>query len=398
VRIALVFPFYDRPRDPDDALATFPLLRELPRELAARGHIVTVCSLAAADARLDRNGVRYAFVRPDRLVLHLGRLLQRWKPRYGAAYYQVSPRLARTLRASRPDVVHVFGLTLDLQLALLARTTQRLGVPLVAHYHGGLPETGRYRRLQRHNLARVTRALFTTQAQVNAWIAAGLLSPAQTALLPETSSAFVGLPREVARAQTAMAGDPVCLSAGRLAPIKDPLTTLRGFAKAAEQLPNARLYFYYLTDELLLELRAYIEGTPGLAERVEFRGRAPAEAMEAIYSSADLLLQASQREWSGLAVLEALSCGCLPVVTDIPSFVELTDGGRYGRLFPPGDHSALAVALLSLDADARAALAPAAQTYFQRELSFTALARRLDELYAALAVAEYNQDDDKRRP
>jgi glycosyltransferase involved in cell wall biosynthesis len=220
-----------------------------------------------------------------------------------------------------------------------------------------------------------------------------MLTTGQTALLPESSSAFSGLPRDVARARTGMTGDPVCLSAGRLSAIKDPLTTLRGFALAAETLPDARLYCYYLTDEMLPELRAFVDATPGLAQRVEFRGRALPEEMEAIYSSADVLVQSSWREWSGLALLEALACGCLPIVSDIPSFRTLTDDGRYGRLFPPGDHTALASQLRTLDAPIRADLAPAAQAYFQRELSFAALARRLDALYAKLAAAEYNAQD-----
>jgi glycosyltransferase involved in cell wall biosynthesis len=393
MKITYVFPFYDKLRDPDDALAAFPILRELPREMAARGHAVTVCALAARDACVRRHSVDYLFIAPDPLSGAAGRLLQRWKPRYGAAYYQASPRLTRRVSATLPDVAHVFGLTMDLQLALIARATRRMRVPLVAHYHGGLPEKGRYRRLQRHNLALVDRALFTTQAQADAWISAGMLSPGQTALLPETSSAFSGLPRDVARARTGMTGNPVCLSAGRLSAIKDPLTTLRGFALAADHLHDARLYCYYLTDELLPELRAFVDAMPGLAQRVEFRGRALPAEMEAIYSSADVLVQSSRREWSGLALLEALACGCLPVVSDIPSFRALTDDGRYGRLFPAGDHRALASQLLTLDAPTRADLAPAAQAYFRRELSFAALARRLDALYANLAAGEYNASD-----
>src|SRR4029079_15646504 len=195
--------------EPDDALDAFPILRELPREVTARGHAVTVCALAARVVCLSRNGASYELLAPDRRIGSGGRLLQLWKPRYGAAYYQASPRLARRVSASQPALAHVFGLTMDLQLALIARATRRMRVPLVAHYHGGLPETGRYRRLQRHNLALVDRALFTTQTQADIWITAGMLTTGQTALLPESSSAFSGLPRDVARARTGMTGDPV---------------------------------------------------------------------------------------------------------------------------------------------------------------------------------------------
>lgn len=393
MKVLFITPYYDPRLAPAATLDAFPILRELPAELAARGHSVRVLALASSTARVERAGVRYQFLRPPAPARALASALQRWKPRYGAAYYEVTPRLARDIAALRPDVVHVFGVTLDWQLALLARASARQGVPLVAHYHGGLPELGRYRRLQAHNLRRVARVLFTAPEQAEPWLAAGLLRPEQVALLPETSSPWRGLPRDAARAKTGIVGDPACLSAGRLAPIKDPLTMLRGFARAAATLPDARLYLYYLTDELLPELQAFVAATPGLAERVEFRGRAAPEEMQALYSSADVLLQASLREWSGLALLEALSCGCVPVVSDIPAFRALTDDGRVARLFPVGDDEALADALVKLDTATRARLANDGRDFFTRELSFAALARRLEALYATLPPARYNRTD-----
>ena len=119
----------------------------------------------------------------------------------------------------------------------------------------------------------------------------------------------------------------------------------------------------------------------------------PLADMEAIYSSADFLLQASLREWSGLAIMEALSCGCIPVVTDIPSFRALTASGRYGRLYPIGDDGALAEALLAIDNAERESLAKSIRGYFAAELSFAALARQLDAVYDDLVAAANTQVD-----
>jgi glycosyltransferase involved in cell wall biosynthesis len=145
---------------------------------------------------------------------------------------------------------------------------------------------------------------------------------------------------------------------------------------------------YYTRDDLLATVTAFISATPELAEHVELRGHAPLAEMESIYSSADFLLQASLREWSGLAIMEALSCGCIPVVSDIPSFRVLTANGRFGRLFPIGDDSAMANAVLECAESDRARLASEARDFFERELSFEALAEQLDGVYGAVVGAE----------
>ena len=103
--------------------------------------------------------------------------------------------------------------------------------------------------------------------------------------------------------------------------------------------------------------------------------------MEAVFNSADFLLQASRREYSGYAVLEAMACGVIPVVTDIPSFRRMTDDGRYGILFPPGDADALARQVLAFDPAAIPPFSAAVQHHFEQSFSYEALAARLSAIY-----------------
>ena len=384
MNILYVAPFYDPAVDvPEGALNQFPIFRQLPAEVARLGHDVRLLALGPTNVRHQADGVRFEWIAPSRLIRFAGARLHSWKPYYGPAYYQPSVRLARRVRALQPDIVHVFGMTIDPQLALISQL-KSVRSRLVTHYHGGLPAQGPLRRgLQRVALGAVDAALFTTLAQGDAWVAADSISPSVPHRVLETSTTIQPMDQQQAREVTGMRGDPVYLSTGRLHPIKDPITMLRGFALIARHQPEARLYLYYLTDEMLAECRRFVASRDGLAGRVSFCGRAAAGEMASIYSSADVLLQASLREWSGLAVLEAMACGCIPVLTDIPSFSEMTDRGVYGRLFPIGESTALADAALSIE-DHRS-LGTAIQRHFERRLSFAAIARDVDLVYRELA-------------
>lgn len=384
MRICLCFPYFDVDvREPAQMMSRFPLLAQLPAALADRGHEVVVLQLAPKRSDLQHGGVRYQFRTPGWMVLKLGAMLQRWRPHEGPAYYQIAWRQALAILRQRPDIVHIFGLTLDPQLALLVRAAKVVGAGVLVHYHGGYPPRGRFARwfAQRH-LQMIDRVLMTTAEQRAPWIEAGMLAPEQFRTMIESSVLMQPHDRSLAREQTKMHGDPVFVSTGRLDLVKDPKTMLRAFAMSVEHLPDPKLYLYYLDAPMIDELRQQVAGDARIRERVEFRGAASSEEMGAIYSSADFFLQASRREWSGLALIEALACGCIPIVSDIPSFRRLTDNGRVGRLFAAGDARAMAEQIVSLASAERSRLSDEARRWFDESLSFPAMARELERVYS----------------
>src|SRR5690606_19453656 len=98
-------------------------------------------------------------------------------------------------------------------------------------------------------------------------------------------------------------------------------------------------------------------------------------------NSADFLLQASRREFSGCAVLEALACGVIPVVTDIPSFRAMTAEGRFGVLFPPGNAGALACGVCTIGLAEIPARSAEIRMHFEDRYSFPVLSRQLEAIY-----------------
>ena len=383
-RVALVLPYYD-PRagaDPAAVIERFPTLPGIAAAHARRGLDVAAFQLFPRRADLSLDGAGFHFVPSAPAARRASRLLHRALPRYRAPYWEPAAPLVRRVALWQPDVVHAFGATLDLNLALTAATARRRDAGLVVHYHGGLPAADAVTRaLRRRTLGGADRLLFTHRSQADPWIEAGMLRPAQVAEVVETSTHIQPEPRARARQRTGIRGEPACMMVGRLHPVKEPVTVLAAFAVVAERRPLAMLHVVGPDEGLEAACRAIVAATPVLQGRVLFHGRQPAKAMPAFYGAADLLLQASRREWSGLSVLEAMACGVVPVLSDIPPFRAMTEDGRYGRLFPVGDATALARAVLHLRPRVAHPLGQEVRAYFRRALSFDALASRLEGIY-----------------
>jgi glycosyltransferase involved in cell wall biosynthesis len=371
--------------DPDALLERFSTLTGWS-EAVLSGHVgqvgrvgqveqvgkVSVVQRFGRDGVVTRRGIQYLFRRERG-----GPTPDRWS---------ACCRVARAVATLHPDVVHVNG------LGFLVPTwwmRQRLpaSVAIVMQDHaGGQPRGGRLRgHVQRRLMAAVDGFLFTSVEQAAPWQRAGCITPRQRLhQVLESSTTFAEMPRDGARGASSVEGDPAILWVGRLNANKDPLTVLDGVERALRELPGGRLTMVYGEGDLEAAVRERVEQSSVLRSRVRLVGRVPAQRMPAFYSAADLFVLGSHHESCGYALLEALACGAVPVVTDVPSFRAVTDDGRIGRLWPPGDAGACARALveagqLDLAVEQRRVIAHFAQT-----LSWPAVGRAAAEIYAAV--------------
>ena len=85
------------------------------------------------------------------------------------------------------------------------------------------------------------------------------------------------------------------------------------------------------------------------AGRVHLLGKVPHAGIETLMQAADLFVSASRAESCGFAALEAMACGAVPVLSDIPSFRALT-GDAMAHAILPGAAIGYLIAGLSLGA------------------------------------------------
>ena len=331
---------------PTAFLERMPMLEHLPTSLAAAGHEVHVLQLYPEEASFASQDVDYQFIRPAAAEKVWARAAGRLNGRIWTRHVPAT-RAARRILGLEPDVVHFHGLTMNTSLRMLQMLRGKAGPAIVGQYHGGRPAEGRVsRKMQKRALKQVQRALFARESAAEQFVKAGMLENRQVVTVMDRSTPMTMASRPEARKESGMHGSPVFLWFANLDPDRDPMTAVQGFEHILRSWPKAQLYVYYDGDALLTQLRAYVIARPALAGHVHFRGRPPDGSPETIFNSADFLLQTDRLANNGHAVVEAMACGVIPIVSDVPLFRSLVDNGRCGFIFPQGEAKAMASQVL----------------------------------------------------
>src|SRR5206468_4276990 len=136
--------------------------------------------------------------------------------------------------------------------------------------------------------------------------------------------------KQESKVKLGMLGADNFLWIGRLNANKDPLTVLTAFEKYAIQVPSTKFYIIYQTEELLQQIKDRISKSESLMNFVILVGKKYHNELTDWYSAADFFISGSHSEAAGYALVEAMACGCIPIVTNIPSFNNITEDGKYG--------------------------------------------------------------------
>ena len=307
------------------------------------------------------NGVRYRFFRAKKGFFHLYR------------------QTIRFIKKEHPDILYVQGLVFPFQVIAL-RLFLGKKYKIIVQHHAELPFSGIKKLFQRIADNCIDSYIFTAMGNAAPWISNRIIKEKNKIVeLLEGSTDFVQQEKSTSRKSLDINGDPVLLWVGNLVIGKDPLTVLTGFNKYLHHNPGARLYMIYRKTEILYKVKSYIAEHELLQKAVSLVGEVNHEALAQWFSAADFYISGSHKEGSGFALIEAMACGCIPVVTAIPSFKKITNDGAVGFLFEPGNADDLYNALLKIEETDIDEYSERVSDYFKAALTFDAIAEQLHE-------------------
>jgi glycosyltransferase involved in cell wall biosynthesis len=315
-----------------------------------------------------RNNVSYNFIN-DRLPVQLSN-------------WQIPFKVFRKVASLQPDVVVLHALSSSFQTFYL-RWLLKKKTAIIIQHHGGPASKGFGKKIHDAINSVADGYFFTTLEQGIQWFG----NKNQHKIFPVMEGATffdyesrdagkkqVYHERAKARDETHITGNPVFLWVGRLDRNKDPLTVLDGFDSLGKNHPSAKLYMIFSEDRLISGVNKKIQDSEMLKEQVHLLGKIEHEKMESYYQSADYFVLASHYEGSGYALSEALKCGCIPIVTNIPSFRMMTNEGKLGTLFEPGNKYSFVDAAKIAMSKPITDEAEACIKFFKENLSFDAIA------------------------
>lgn len=317
--------------------------------------------------RVIRNGVEYNFF-TDQYGVNL-------------KFWQVPKQFHYRVGESNADVFHGHNFNKILQHRHLLR---HIKAPLVIQNHAETPKIWVRQKLQKLVFKEIEQFLFTAPGQEKNWVERGIIQKDKVKFIMEASVDFTVAPRQSAQEKTGISGNPIFLWVGNLNQNKDPLTILEAFRRIHEEHTTSRLYMIYRFDDIIDEVKAFLEKNPDLLSVVHLLGKKDRANLPDFYNSANYFLLGSHQEGSGYAALEAMACGCVPIITNIPSFRKMTGNGRVGALWPCDDVDQLEQKIRKAMQKNWEDESQKVLQYFNDHWSYQALASRMIGYYSEL--------------
>jgi len=283
----------------------------------------------------------------------------------------------RYVKKLNPDVVIVHGLISPWQVIML-RWQVGKNLTIIAQHHSEPPLRDIRQYIQRWADQYIKAYLFGSFDLGYQWVQRSQIrNQKKIKEIMGNSSPFHPMDKEIAKSKTGVIGDKIFLWVGGLDANKDPLLVVRSFIRFVRMNPFVKLYMIYQTFQLLDELKEQLINAPDVAESIILVGKIRNEELLHWYNSSEFIISSSHYEGGGIAVCEAMSCGCIPILTNIPSFRMMTNNGRIGLLYDAGNEDALLGALQKiLDIDSQEEKKKVLEQFHQ-ELSFDANARKI---------------------
>jgi glycosyltransferase involved in cell wall biosynthesis len=285
----------------------------------------------------------------------------------------------KAIAAQKPDAVVVHGMRSPLQVLFLRLAVGRK-TKIVVQDHGGGYFTSRLKISLQKLADKVVDAYFFTSAkQAENLLQQGIIgNEHKVREVMEISSVFVPADREQARKVTGVHVQHAFIWVGHLNANKDPMVAVKAFTEFVKDGKDAGLYMIFQSETLLPEIKDWLDQHKQAAKHITLVGKVPHEQLQYWYNSCDFIISTSHFEAGGVSVCEAMSCGCIPVLSNIPSFMAMTQN-QCGIIFEAGESRSLLLALYKGFIGNKESERDKVLQRFESHLSFAAIAELIHE-------------------
>ena len=300
--------------------------------------------------------------------------------------------IVRTIRAGRYHLVH----THTSKAGLLGRLAARFcGVSAVVHSpHGTVLEgyfgplaTRFFALLERLAALCADRIICLTEMEIGQYLRVRIGRRSQYTHIYNgiDVDAFAGRTsdRTAVRSALGLADDHlICITIGRLVPVKGHADLLHAFRMAVTECPQLRLLI--VGEGILRTQLEALSAHLGIDRKIVFLGWRNDTAE--LLGASDIFILSSHNEGLGLVLVEAMA-RCLPVVaTAVGGVPEVVRHNRTGILVAPHATKAIArgVQNLAADAERRRRMGLAGYERARAHFSIDATVRRTEQLYCEL--------------
>lgn len=299
-------------------------------------------------------------------------------------FFYIPLKLIQYVRKQKHDLIMVHGFTFPFQTFMLRAFIPK-STKLIIQHHAEKPFKHPIKRwFQKMAYSRADAYLFASKELALPYFANHIIKDQKKVYeVMEGSTLFRPQNKAEAKKRLGIKEDTLFLWVGRLDQNKDPLTVLKGFHKFKEAGNTFQLVMIYGSRELEAEIKKYIHENQ-LQHEVTLLGIIPHAELENWYNAADYFVAASHYEGSGIALCEAMSCGCIPIVTGISSFVKMTNNGMFSFLFEPGKPDQLFEKLVLATQIDKAEMHEKIIEHFNKELSLSAIGRKIEAIAESL--------------
>lgn len=290
--------------------------------------------------------------------------------------------LMSVLRTIAPDLVHTHsGVWLKGM-----RAARLVGVPHTVHTDHGRPDpVPLHERVIDHWASRLTNVIVAVSEALAEVLRRTIASdPATVRVITngvELESRYSDPGRATVRKELGIPDDATVIgSIGRLEPVKNYGLAIRAFAQLQHTVPSDRVLWLLLAGDG--SERPALEGLArslGVSDRVRFLGWR--NDTDVLYSAFDIFTLSSRSEGTSISLLEAMTSGVCPVVTDVGGNRSVL-GPDLASLLVPEDAGALAAAWRRCAENPRLRSEMAGRARHRVETAFSA--EHMVEEYAAL--------------